>query len=107
MARRCNFVAIDPVFRLKSADFKCAGEMLFFRQTSDDFFASGFLKRNDILPKLAFVDGMHQFEFALRDFINCEKTMDPGGVVCVHDVAPFNGPMTTRDEGNLSRIRTY
>lgn len=103
LPRKCGFVAIDPVFRLKSADFASQSDMLFFRQTSDDFFASGQLSRLGIVPDFAFIDGMHQFEFALRDFINCERAMARNGVICLHDVCPFNGAMTTRDDSYLSR----
>lgn len=103
MPRKCGFVAIDPVFKLKSADFASAGDMHFFRKTSDDFFAGRHLERLGIIPDFAFIDGMHQFEFALRDFINCERSMTKSGVICLHDVCPFNGPMTTRDDSYLSR----
>jgi hypothetical protein len=103
MPRKCGFVAIDPVFNLKSVDFASKGDMLFFRKTSDDFFAAKHLEQMSIVPDFAFIDGMHQFEFALRDFINCEKAMKRPGVICLHDVCPFNGPMTTRDDSYLSR----
>ena len=39
---------------------------------------------------------------ALKDFINCEKLMSREGTICFHDVVPFNGQMTTRDENYLS-----
>ena len=38
-------------------------QMFFFQQPSDDFFADGFLKRNKISVDLAFLDGLHLFEF--------------------------------------------
>ncbi len=103
MPRKCGFVAIDPVFKLKSADFATTDDMHFFRKTSDDFFAGKHLEHLGIVPDFAFIDGMHQFEFALRDFINCERSMTKSGVICLHDVCPFNGPMTTRDDTYLSR----
>lgn len=103
MPRKCGFVAIDPVFKLKSADFASLGDMHFFRKTSDDFFAGKHLDRLQIVPDFAFIDGMHRFEFALRDFINCERSMTGSGVICLHDVCPFNGAMTTRDDSYLSR----
>jgi hypothetical protein len=103
LPRKCGFVAIDPVFRLKSADFASQGDMHFFRQTSDDFFSGNHLKRLEIVPDFAFIDGLHQFEFSLRDFINCERSMSRNGVICLHDVCPFNGAMTTRDDTYLSR----
>ncbi len=103
MPRKCGFVAVDPVFNLRSANFASTGDMHFFRKTSDDFFADRHLEHLGIVPDFAFIDGMHQFEYALRDFINCERSMTTAGVICLHDVCPFNGPMTTRDDTYLSR----
>ena len=75
----CNYIAIDIEFAVRHDVFNAAREMFFFQQTSDDFFASGFLARNGIVPDMAFVDGLHHFEFALRDFMNCERSMRPDG----------------------------
>ncbi|MDX8346380.1 class I SAM-dependent methyltransferase [Cognatiyoonia sp. IB215446] len=102
ISRGCSFIAIDPVFNLKSSDFQSAGDMYFFRKTSDDFFESEFLMRNSLVPDLAFIDGMHHFENALKDFMNCERAMSRDGIICFHDVVPFNAEMTTRDENYLS-----
>ena len=38
---------------------------------------------------LSFIDGMHQFEFALRDFINIEKHCSPRSTILVHDCYPL------------------
>jgi hypothetical protein len=69
--------------------------------TSDEFFA-----RHDVraelggLPvDLAFIDGMHHFEFALRDFMNIEALCAPGSTILVHDVRPL-------DERTAARERT-
>jgi len=35
---------------------------------------------------LAFIDGMHQFEFALRDFINIEKHCTSRSTILIHEV---------------------
>jgi hypothetical protein len=58
--------------------------------TSDDYFGNHDVS-GDLggLPiDLAFIDGMHQFEFALRDFINVEKHSSPGSTILIHDVYP-------------------
>lgn len=62
------------------------------RDRSDDFFA-----RTDALAHLggvpldlAFIDGMHLSEFALRDFMNLEKLMPPTGVIVFDDMLPRN-----------------
>ncbi|WP_417719254.1 class I SAM-dependent methyltransferase [Salipiger sp.] len=101
--RSCSFIAVDPEFRITADVFNTSEHMLFFQQTSDDFFASRFLQNAGLVPDLAFIDGMHLFEFALRDFINCEASMRPDGVICLHDVAPFNHDMITRDLAYLGR----
>ena len=36
---------------------------------------------------LAFIDGLHLFEFSLRDFMNVEKLAHPGSVVVFDDAA--------------------
>lgn len=95
--RRCNFVAIDPVFAIKADVFNASRQMHFMQMTSDDFFSGGFLAKNDIRPGLTFIDGLHLFEYALRDFMNAEKNMNRDGIICLHDVCPFNYVMTTRN----------
>src|SRR5262249_8090833 len=62
-----------------------------YEMTSDEFFA-----RHDVRGKLggpielAFIDGMHHFEFALRDFINIEKSCTPDSTVLFHDAYPLD-----------------
>ena len=100
----CNFIAVDPVFAVKYDVFNTARQMHFMQQTSDDFFASGFLGKNEIFPDFTFIDGMHHFEFALRDFMNAEKAMRPGGVIAFHDVGPYNYDMVTRDITHMTKL---
>jgi predicted O-methyltransferase YrrM len=69
-----------------------------YSETSDDFFAA---RRPELLgfkPDLAFIDGMHLFEFALRDFMNLERVMSPAGLIVIDDVFP-NQPV------QASRVR--
>lgn len=37
---------------------------------------------------MAFIDGMHLFEFALRDFINLEKRSRPDALILIDDIFP-------------------
>ncbi len=53
--------------------------------TSDAFFASA---PPDLAPDFCFIDGMHLFEYALRDFMNIEQQAAPGTVVVIDDVFP-------------------
>jgi tetratricopeptide (TPR) repeat protein len=71
--------------------------------TSDDYFA-----KQDVsadlggLPiDLAFIDGMHQFEFALRDFINIERHASPKSTILIHDVYPLNRLTAERERKTL------
>lgn len=105
--RKCNFVAIDPVFAPRFPVLGPGRQMHFMQMESDAFFASGFLDKTGIRPDFAFIDGLHQFEFALRDFMNCEAAMRPGGHVFLHDVAPFNHDMTTRDPAYMDADRPW
>lgn len=97
--RTCNFVAVDPVFNLKADVFNDARQMHFIQQTSDDFFASGFLGKLGIRPDFAFIDGMHLFEYALRDVMNAEAAMHPDGIIAIHDVCPYDHGMAMREPG--------
>lgn len=94
--RKCSFIGIDPEFCLATPVYNSGRQMHFMQMTSDDFFKSDFLGKLGLRPEMAFVDGMHLFEFALRDFINCERTMARDGVIFFHDVLPFNAAMTSR-----------
>lgn len=66
-----------------------------FSCTSDFFF------ENHIVPAhidLAFIDGMHRYEYALRDFRNIEPLCSVNGVVVFDDVLPYTQEMTSRME---------
>jgi hypothetical protein len=71
------------------------------RRTSDEVLPSDELSRllGHRPIELAFIDGMHLFENALRDFIQLERRCTPRSIVLVHDCYP-------RDEITASRDRT-
>jgi len=60
--------------------------------TSDEYFAGHDVQAElGGLPiDLAFIDGMHHFEFALRDFINIERLCTPSSTILIHDCYPFD-----------------
>jgi hypothetical protein len=71
-----------------------------FATTSDDFFA-----RHDVRTELggralemAFVDGLHRFEQALRDFINVERACARNAVILVHDCYPLDARTAQREQ---------
>lgn len=83
----CPAIGIDPDPQIR---FHQPSAQV-YRQTSDDFFATDhereFLTFN---LDLAFIDGMHLFEYALRDFENVERYTNPRTVVVFDDVLPRN-----------------
>lgn len=94
----CNYIAVDPAFQVTAPIINKSGKRQFlFQETSDDFFASGFLGRNSIRINFAFLDGLHHFEALLRDFINMEQHMAPDGVIALHDCCPTDENMAKRD----------
>lgn len=70
-----------------------------FAETSDDFFAGHDVRTElgGVPLDLAFIDGMHRFEFALRDFMNIEPLCARDSTVLVHDVYPLDRDTATRD----------
>jgi hypothetical protein len=62
--------------------FSCTSDEFFDRHTSQSALNSRPLA-------LAFIDGMHQFEYALRDFCNLETWATRDTVVIMHDVLPI------------------
>jgi tetratricopeptide (TPR) repeat protein len=91
-------IGIDPSPQLGSEP---PPNIRVFRVTSDDFFA-----RHDVraelggLPiDLAFIDGLHHFEFALRDFMNVERCSSPQSTIILDDCFP-------RDRRTAERERT-
>jgi hypothetical protein len=93
---RCPTIGIDPSFQLK---IEPSPEAALFEETSDAYFA-----RPDPLAALegrpvamAFVDGMHLAEFALRDFINVERLTTWTSVVVFDDVLPRDADEASRE----------
>lgn len=98
---RGKTIAVDPFFQAEENIIGIKPSLHVFQQTSDDFFASGFLEKMEIKLSFSFLDGMHLFEYLLRDFIATEKASNPDGIIAMHDCCPFSYGMTTRDLDNL------
>lgn len=77
-------IAIDPQYAQDDMQFEVMN-VSFNKMTSDDFFAKNSLPQSF---DLAYIDGLHLFEYALRDYINLEKYATPGSVIIVDDVIP-------------------
>lgn len=114
---RVPSIGIDPAFQITRP---IRADVHLVRETSDDFFARkdplGHLKsaRNPLRNvrrgrpllgrylggptlDLAFIDGMHLFEYALRDFINVEKYAGWASVIAFDDMLPRNVDEAARD----------
>ncbi|RYP88039.1 class I SAM-dependent methyltransferase [Nocardioides guangzhouensis] len=83
---RCPAVGVDPAYRVTA---ELSGEVHLHRTTSDEFFAreKPLAALRDPVD-LAFIDGLHLFEFALRDLINTERHCSPASVIVFDDVLP-------------------
>lgn len=66
---------------------------------SDDFFASYdvFHELGEPRLALAFIDGSHLFDQALKDFANIEKYADARTIVLVHDCLPITRLVAARE----------
>lgn len=91
-------IGIDPKPMLSKPT---ASNAKIFAFTSDEFFAT-----HDVRAELggrdldlAFIDGMHLFEYVLRDFANLERCSSPDTVIVLHDCLPV-------DELSAARERT-
>jgi Methyltransferase domain len=91
-------IGVDPAYDI-APDLTFGDEVTLARHTSDDFFALDAPLAS--LPNeridLSFIDGMHLYEFALRDFMNIERFSRPGSVIVFDDVLPRNSLESQRD----------
>ena len=93
---RTLVLGVDPSPRIQGP---LGPRQRLFAETSDHFFA-----HRDVIAELggervdmAFIDGMHRFEFALRDFANIERLSRPDTVVLVHDCWPLDRQTAERE----------
>lgn len=92
---RCRTVGIDPAFTItKELD----AEVALVRTTSDEYFARDEpLRLTGGRPfDLAFIDGLHLFEYSLRDFMHAEKHCSTRGVIVFDDILPKNVDQAAR-----------
>ncbi|MFB7496234.1 class I SAM-dependent methyltransferase [Streptomyces sp. NPDC056161] len=113
---RVPSIAIDPAFKVVT-EIRC--DVHLAKATSDDFFARenplahlrggrhplrnlarnrspfGYWRRTTL--DLSFIDGMHLFEYALRDFINIERHSDWASVIVFDDMLPRSVDEAARD----------
>ena len=98
---RTRTIAVDPAFKIKS-EIRCDVQLV--KATSDEFFA-----RDEPLTHfregridIAFVDGLHLFEFALRDFMNVERHAAWTSVIVIDDVLPRSVAEASRERSTTA-----
>ncbi len=93
---RCPSIGIDPFFKVMR-EIRCDVHLV--RSSSDEFFARKYPLAHLPIPTLdlAFIDGMHLSEYALRDFINVERHTHAGSVILIDDMLPRNIEEAERD----------
>ena len=64
--------------------------------SSDAFFRERAAALLQPPPDLVFIDGMHLFEFALRDFMNVERHAHPATLVVIDDIYPCHPTQAAR-----------
>lgn len=90
-------VGVDPGYVLSANVTANKVETHLYQETSDAFFAArDFATLFGGPPDLAFLDGLHQFEYLLRDFYNTEAICSRGSLICMHDCMPLDDVMTIR-----------
>ena len=93
---RVPSIGVDPFYAI-TRELHC--DLHLVRTTSDEFFARAhpFAHFDAGVFDLAFIDGMHLAEFALRDLINTERHSHPGSVIVIDDVLPRNVREASRE----------
>jgi hypothetical protein len=90
-------VGIDPMPQIAH---RLPSNISIFMETSDAFF-NAYDQRPQFARRkidMAFIDGLHLYEQALRDFINVEKRAAASGLIALHDCIPFDDVASGRDD---------
>lgn len=92
---RVPSIGIDPDFAVVA---QLQADVYLARTSSDEFFAREDPMAHLPVPvvDLAFIDGMHLAEYALRDIIALERFTLPTSVIVIDDMLPINVPMANR-----------
>jgi Methyltransferase domain len=88
-------IGIDPAPGLRSP---LGPLQQVFAQRSDEYFAhhDPIAELGGRRVRMAFIDGVHLFEYALRDFIHLEALADPDSLIFVHDCYPLDEQTSSR-----------
>jgi hypothetical protein len=103
---RCASVAVDPQFLIHDNVAEGKPFLCLHQISSDDFFREHnptiiFGRKID----LAFLDGLHLFEFLLRDFLNTERHCRNNSIIVMHDCIPTDIYMAARQKDVANELR--
>jgi hypothetical protein len=102
----CRAIAVDPHFQITSDVIGTKPECHFYQMGGDAFFRVHSPRQIFGEPvDLAFLDGMHLFEFVLRDFINIEVQCSRNSIIALHDCLPTDVYITSRTNDPAERAR--
>lgn len=93
----CDSVCVDKEFYIREDVCEGKTRLSLFKMTSDRFFAE--VNFRTLFPKgvdVALLDGMHRFEYLLRDFMNTEKRCHERSIILMHDCLPATPAMAER-----------
>lgn len=91
---RCPAIGVDPEPDVSVA---LGARTQIVATTSDRFFEEQAAALLPEPPDLVFIDGMHHFECALRDFMNVERLAAPTTLVVIDDIFPNHPRQAARD----------
>jgi hypothetical protein len=95
-------IAVDPSFQIQGDVVGDKPACHLMRMTSDAFFA-GFdpaaLLGGPV--DFAFLDGMHLYQFLLRDFLNTERACRRNSVIALHDCLPTDSYVARREQSDV------
>ena len=94
-----NKTAVDPIFRF---DFKSM-DGSFHQTTSDEFLLEAVSKNAKF--DFIFLDGLHHWEFALRDFINATLLSHKKTIIIIDDVLPSDYFSQLRSQSDCVKFK--
>jgi len=100
---QAHSIAIDPTFDISLPITNNKTTCHLYQMTSDNFFRN--YNPSLIFGQtidLAFLDGMHWFEYLLRDFANVERHCRRNSIVTMHDCVPTDEYVARRDSAEES-----
>jgi hypothetical protein len=99
---RCASIGVDPEFVVTQ---ELRAPVSLRRCTSDDYFeeldAEAQTPFRELPVDLTYIDGMHLFEYALRDFIGAERYSSRSSVIAFDDVLPRNVEEAARNKPDM------